>query len=172
MEFQRLTFEHGTGAVSKQIETYNFHKAAAVLAEYGFDCIRLSNDWKGADFLAHHRDSEQTLSVQLKTCLVIDEGLCGYEDLYICFPLDGTGKWYLLKHKRLVELVKEHAPQWLKTNRWKSTGGTFSYTGTKTIREALEPYSYQCKFGDFGYREVRAKKRLGAVLLAAWKAVG
>ena len=32
MQFERLTFDQGTGAASKLVETYNFHKAAAVLA--------------------------------------------------------------------------------------------------------------------------------------------
>ena len=64
-----ITFAEGTGRYSKQVETYNFHKAASVLAEYGFDCIRLADDWRGADFLAHHRDKEITLSVQLKASL-------------------------------------------------------------------------------------------------------
>ena len=39
MEFKRLSYTDGTGKVSKAIESYNFHKAAGVLAEYGFDCI-------------------------------------------------------------------------------------------------------------------------------------
>ena len=39
MAFDRINYEEGTGKSSKQIESYNFHKAAAVLVEYGFDCI-------------------------------------------------------------------------------------------------------------------------------------
>ena len=45
VEFEHITYDEKTGKNSKPIETYNFHKAAAVLAEYGFDCIRLSDDW-------------------------------------------------------------------------------------------------------------------------------
>ena len=47
MRFSHISYEKTTGAHSKRIESYNFHKAAAVLAEYGFDCVRLADDWKG-----------------------------------------------------------------------------------------------------------------------------
>lgn len=35
---------------SPQKENYNFQKISAVLADYGFATIRLSDDWNGADF--------------------------------------------------------------------------------------------------------------------------
>ena len=34
---------------SKQKENYNFHKVASALADYGYDSMRLNNDWQGAD---------------------------------------------------------------------------------------------------------------------------
>ena len=37
---------------SKQKENYNFHKVASALADYGYDSMRLNNDWQGADFIA------------------------------------------------------------------------------------------------------------------------
>ena len=51
---------------SRQQENYNFQKLAGVLAEFGYNCIRLSDDWEGADFLALHNDGATTLRVQLK----------------------------------------------------------------------------------------------------------
>ena len=41
---------------ARQKENYNYHKLASVLADYGFDCMRLNNDWQGADFIAVHND--------------------------------------------------------------------------------------------------------------------
>jgi hypothetical protein len=38
---------------SRQQEAFNFQKVSAVLADYGFTTIRLSSDWRGADFIAH-----------------------------------------------------------------------------------------------------------------------
>ena len=34
---------------SRQKENYNFHKVAARMADYGFNCLRLTDDWQGAD---------------------------------------------------------------------------------------------------------------------------
>ena len=41
----------------KQKEVYNFQKVPAKLADYGFNCIKLDDDWMGADFLAYHKDA-------------------------------------------------------------------------------------------------------------------
>ena len=57
---------------SRQKENYNFHKVAARMADYGFNCLRLTDDWQGADFIACHIDGETFLKVQLKGRLVID----------------------------------------------------------------------------------------------------
>ena len=71
----------------------------------------------------------------------------------MCFPLDRTGKWYLLKHSELMDLVRENAPQWLESNKWKNEGIKWSYSGTKDVRAALEEFSYSSKYPDFGFRE-------------------
>ena len=57
----------------KQKEIYNFQKIVAVLADYGFNCIKLVDDWEGADFLAFCKDSDKMLKVQLKSRLTIDK---------------------------------------------------------------------------------------------------
>ena len=153
MKFDHVGYDERTGKNSKFIETYNFHKAAAVLAEYGFDCIRLSDDWEGADFLAHHKSSNMTLMVQLKTCLVIDRRYLPFKELFMCFPLDGTGNWYMVKHTHLLEIVRKNAPQWVNSNRWKRTGSYFSYTATEKVRCALEEFAYKSHHGEMGFRE-------------------
>ncbi len=56
---------------ARQKENFNFQKIAAVLADYGFNCIKLTDDWNGADFLAYHIDGETTLKVQLKSRLTV-----------------------------------------------------------------------------------------------------
>ena len=50
----------------KQKENYNFAKISAVLADYGYVTMRISDDWEGADFIAHHHDGT-FLKVQLKS---------------------------------------------------------------------------------------------------------
>ena len=51
---------------SRQKENYNYQKVSSVLADYGFQTIKLSDDWKGADFLAQHTDGKTSLKIQLK----------------------------------------------------------------------------------------------------------
>jgi len=43
---------------ARQKEDHNFQKVAARLADYGFNCLRLTDDWQGADFIACHIDGE------------------------------------------------------------------------------------------------------------------
>lgn len=75
---------------AKQKEIYNFQKIAAALADYGFNCIKLQDDWLGADFLAYHKDGSQTLRVQLKGRVTIDKKYLE-RDLYITFPFQEDG---------------------------------------------------------------------------------
>ena len=92
MEFQHIRYDNGTGTRSREVEPCDCHKAAAVLAEAGFDCIRLADDRRGADFLAHYSETSQTLRFQLKTSLVTDKKYGDGQGPYICFPLDKTGR--------------------------------------------------------------------------------
>jgi hypothetical protein len=64
-----LTKIDPTNINSRQKENYNFLKVSAVLADYGFNTMRLSDDWQGADFIAVHIDGETFLKVQLKSRL-------------------------------------------------------------------------------------------------------
>ena len=128
---------------AKQKEIYNFQKIAAVLADYGFNCIKLQDDWLGADFLAYHKDSSQTLRVQLKGRPTIGKKYLK-QDLYIAFPFadDGRRVWYLVPHDELVALTGEHT-NWQNTKSWKEVGGYSSVSLKPKLREALEPYKLQ-----------------------------
>ena len=153
MRFEHIHYKSATGKFSKITETYNFHKAAAVLAEYGFDCVRVVNDWRGADFLAYHAEKGITLPVQLKTGLVIDKRYFEYPELYVCFPLDNTGNWYLLKHQRLYDIIKDVASGWLNTKIWTERGGYWRWTVPEPVRKALEDYAYRAHWCNLGFRE-------------------
>ena len=88
-----------SGLNAKQKENFNFAKVAARLADYGFNCVRLSDDYMGADFLAVHIDGE-VLKVQLKSRLTLEEKYLGKE-IYIAFPYDG--KWFMYPHDQAVD---------------------------------------------------------------------
>ncbi|PKH04773.1 hypothetical protein [Moritella sp. Urea-trap-13] len=103
---------------AKQKEIYNFQKLAGFLADYGFNCIKLADDWLGADFLAYHKDGTETLRVQLKARLTIDKKYQG-KDLYMAFPIKGN--WCLILHDDLVEHVS-NTTNWLNTESWVEKG--------------------------------------------------
>jgi hypothetical protein len=100
---------------AKQKELFNFQKIAARLADYGFNCIKLADDWQGADFLAYHIDGATTLKVQLKSRVTIKHKYRG-KDIWIAFP--HKRDWYLIQHDRLVEKVGE-CTRWLDSDSWK-----------------------------------------------------
>lgn len=89
---------------SRQKENYNFQKIAAHLADYGFNCLRLSDDWQGADFIACHVNGTQFLKVQLKGRLVINRKYEGKE-IYVAFHEDET--WYLYPHDKVRDEILE-----------------------------------------------------------------
>jgi hypothetical protein len=49
--FEKVNYDALT---ARQKELFNFQKIAATLADCGFNCIKLADDWQGADFLAYH----------------------------------------------------------------------------------------------------------------------
>ena len=120
---------------SKQQEIYNFQKVAAKLADYGFNCIKLDDDWMGADFLAYHKDGSPTLRVQLKGRLTISKKYSG-KDLYICFK--HADDWYLVPHDILVDVVGA-TTNWLNTSSWQK-GRYSSGNPARRLLEALASY--------------------------------
>ena len=47
MGLQRINYSELN---ARQKEIYNFQKLAAILADYGFNCIKMSDDWQGRRF--------------------------------------------------------------------------------------------------------------------------
>ncbi|WP_206056672.1 hypothetical protein [Nocardioides sp. GY 10113] len=122
---------------AKQKEIYNFQKVAALLADHGFNCIKLSDDWQGADFLAYHKDWEHTLRVQLKTSLTIASKYAE-KGLHIAFHIHGV--WHVIDHDALVDLCAEHAT-YLDTAAWKVDGLYTTTHPNPALRAALKPYA-------------------------------
>ncbi len=133
MKLQRVAYEQLTG---KQKEIFNFQKAAAKLADYGFNCIKLDDDWHGADFLAYHKDGDQTLKVQLKSRLGIYKKYVG-KDLYICFRHGDD--WYLIDHDTLVNILSG-LTGWLRTRSWRVNGGYSSANPSRQILQGLSEF--------------------------------
>ena len=65
---------------------YNFQKVSSKLADYGFNCMWLNDDWQGADFIACHIDGDRFIKIQLKgrqVTLVVSKKT---EGKFVCFP--------------------------------------------------------------------------------------
>ncbi len=119
MIFQKINYK--TDLNHRQKENYNFHKIASLLADYGFNCIRLSDDYEGADFLAIHINNNDILKIQLKGWLTFETKYLK-KNLYVCFPYNGD--WYLYPHDDLWEKVSliHNAPN---TTSWSK--GAYSF---------------------------------------------
>ena len=101
IEFAKINYK---ALNARQKELYNFQKVSALLADYGYITIWLSQDWMGADFIAQHQDGHD-LKVQLKTRLTVSKKYMK-KGLYICFPVED--EWYLIWH--------DDAAKWLLDN--------------------------------------------------------
>lgn len=87
---------------ARQKENYNFQKVAGELADYGYNCLRLNDDWQGADFIACHMNGSTFLKVQLKGRFTLDKKYIK-KNIYIAF-------WqgedcYVYPHDEIVEQV-------------------------------------------------------------------
>lgn len=102
-----------------QQENYNFHKVATRLADYGFNCIRLSDDWQGADFIAMHVNGDTFLKVQLKGRMWIDRKYSG-KNIHIAFWHGAV--LYIYDHDKLVQFVEDGGHIGADATVWHSEG--------------------------------------------------
>ena len=132
--FKRIQYEQLN---SRQKENFNFQKVAAELADYGFNCMWLNDDWQGADFIACHIDGNKFIKVQLKGRLTIDQKYSG-KDIHIAF--NQNGKWFIYPHDVLRdELLNLGLMKGSKS--WDESGG-FSWPNIpKHILEHMEQYA-------------------------------
>ena len=145
MPTKKVVFQHVNypDLNSRQRENYNFHKVSSLLADYGFTTLRLSSDWKGADFIADHIDGKLFLKVQLKGVLTV---AAKYQDkdIWICFRR--KDRWYLYPHDEFLEWALGHT-NIANTKDWKISedgrvlAGMFTWPSpTKKIMEWLEAF--------------------------------
>lgn len=129
---------------SRQKENYNFQKVSAVLADYGFTTIRLSDDWQGADFIAHHISGDKFLKVQLKGRLTVDTKYKN-KDIWICFNRKGI--WYLFPHDEFLRWALDNSnigqtKGWKNPSDWEQVTGDYSWGApNKDILSKLNEYA-------------------------------
>lgn len=133
LALQRVLYQNLNG---RQQEAYNFQKISGVLADYGFVTIRLSSDWRGADFIAQHLDGATFLKVQLKGRPSFDKEYCG-RDLYICFR--NADEWFLYPHDEVLKQVLD-AGLLAGTKSWEANGSYHFPKLTRRLKTLLEPH--------------------------------
>ncbi len=131
--FKRVRYD---GLNARQQESYNFQKVSGVLADYGFTTIKLSSDWRGADFIAQHLDGVAFLKIQLKGRLTFDKKYLG-RNLHVCFRSEGV--WYVYPHDELLQRVLD-VTRIRRTDSWKERGQYHFPTLSKRLRSLLAPY--------------------------------
>jgi hypothetical protein len=118
VDLKRITY---SSLKPRQKENFNFQKISAVLADYGFVTLRLSDDWQGADFIAQHIDGAKYRG----------------KDLWVAFS-DGNS-WYLYPHDELLAQVLDVSDVG-STSSW-SNQGEYSFPRlSKQLRGLLEKY--------------------------------
>jgi hypothetical protein len=133
IRFERVSYLHLN---ARQKENFNFQKVSAVLADYGFVTIRLSDDWQGADFIAHHINGESFLKVQLKGRLTVDTKYKD-KDIWICFSYKAV--WYLFPHDKFLCWALENTTigttrDWESPDDWERVRGIYTWPSpTKDI---------------------------------------
>lgn len=135
MHFKKIPYEELN---SRQQETFNFQKVSAVLADFGYLTIRLSDDWNGADFIAQHFKTKEFLKVQLKGRLTFDKKYQD-KDLCICFKDGEQGNWYLYNHQELLEKVLSEG-QIGETKTWAEDKPYHFPILSTRLKKLLEPY--------------------------------
>ena len=121
---------------SRQKENYNFQKVSAVLADYGYVTLRLSDDWQGADFIAQHIDGRTFIKVQLKSRPAFAKKYEGKE-LFIAF-YNGSA-WYLYPHDDVLDRLLRTSGMG-ETVSWAERGGYSWRAAPRLLQELLEPY--------------------------------
>ncbi|MBP9869306.1 hypothetical protein KBC59_01980 [Patescibacteria group bacterium] len=121
---------------ARQKENFNFLKASAILADYGFNTIRLSDDWQGADFIASHIDGKTFYKVQLKGRFSVDKKYIG-KNIWICFR--NKEIWYLYPHDEIMRRWSRHS-KYRNTLSWKKSGGVNNPNPTKEDLVMLKEY--------------------------------
>lgn len=123
-------------------EIHNIQKLSSLLANYGIECLRITNDEDGADVMAYYNPASDkkkngkplTLMIQVKGRYSAAKKYTG-KDLYIAFPCEEG--WYLIPHDKILdEMFKKGT---LDTTSWKE--GSYSIKSlSKKDKVRFSPY--------------------------------
>ena len=118
---------------AKAKEMYNFQKVAARLADYGYTCMWLSNDWQGADFIAVHLDGVTDLKIQLKGRMTFSKSY-REKGIHICFR--ECERVFLYPHDEVLGAVEAR----ISDRTWNEEGRWSTAKPNKEFQELLSRY--------------------------------
>lgn len=121
---------------ARQKENYNYAKVSALLADYGFVTMRLTDDWQGADFIAQDIRDGSFIKVQLKSRLTFGEK---YQDKELFIAFRDGGEWYLFPHDEVLRSVLKDTGI-KSTVSWSERGGYSFPRLSRQLRSLLAPY--------------------------------
>jgi hypothetical protein len=110
-----------TSLNARQKESYNAAKLGGLLADFGYTCVRLHDDYESGDLLA--LCPGEVHNIQLKGRLSIAKKYEG-KGLLLAFPApgaDAASEWYVVPHDLLVALAAEHSNA-LTSKDWNEKG--------------------------------------------------
>lgn len=122
---------------ARQKENRNYLKVASKLADYGYNSLRISDDWQGADFIAYHVSGSDFLKVQLKGRLTISAKYQA-KDIHIAFMAGDA--CFVYPHDEIMDAVVATG-KITDTAAWKNTKAYDWPSIPKWAREFLKPYS-------------------------------
>ena len=130
---------------TRQKKKQTFHKVAARLVGFDYDCQHLADGQQEADFIANHSNGEKHLKVKIMPRLTISrkhEGK-GYHCAFIqrkevCGKITETA--FLYDHDELIRQIEcDKRRTTLKTNSWRIDGLYNWYSPPKWALECIEP---------------------------------
>jgi len=122
---------------ARQKENYNFQKLSARLADYGLNCLRLSDDWQGADLIACHIDGGRFLKVQLKGRLAVYRKYVG-KDLFMAFF--DKEECFVYPHDIFLETLISQGSMVATSPTWRNKGLRSWPKMPSWARDFLVPY--------------------------------
>lgn len=105
-------------ATGQQIEFANRSRLVARLFELDYEIFVPVID-TGIDIVAYRPDTKEFKLIQLKTRWTIDRKYID-RDIWVAFPSEKIGDWYIAPHEELVRLGEERG--YCRTSSWLDKG--------------------------------------------------
>lgn len=121
---------------ARQKENFNFQKISGILADYGYNCLRLSDDWQGADFIACHIDGDRFFKIQLKGRLTLQKKYIA-KDIYIAFF--DKGDCYIYPHDMVMDATLAN-DRIMDSDSWRQHGSYSWPTIPRWAKDLLREY--------------------------------